>query len=629
LKKFSPILFNRRAFLAFCHDLFASAFAWWAAYWLRFNLEIPNPYLEQFKQSVFWIVTLQAASFCGFGLYRGIWRYASLNDLKRIVGAVVVAAAILPLAIYMLRMETLVPRSVLLLNPLILVLIMGGSRMLYRAWKENHIYGFMKNNGKPVLIVGAGTAAVGLLRELSRQNEWTAVGLLDDDKIKHGRIVEGVKVLGSIDEIETWAEKFAVEQAIIAIPSASNSQRRRAVEFCVEAGLKSLTIPSLNDLISSKVRFSQIREVELDDLLGREPVVLDNAGLQHLLNDRVVMVTGAGGSIGSELCRQIGKFKPKLLILFELNEFNLYAIEQEFLEHFSDIPLVCAVGDVKNWVRVTEIFNKYHPQVVFHAAAYKHVPLMETTNAWEALRNNALGTLIVSKAAVQFGVEKFVLISTDKAVNPTNVMGASKRLAEMICQAVQQQSNTRFVMVRFGNVLGSTGSVVPKFREQIAKGGPITVTHPDITRYFMSIPEATQLVLQAGLMGTGGEIFVLDMGEPVKITDLAKDLIRLSGFANDEIKIVFTGIRPGEKLHEEILANDENTLATPHPKLRIAKARNVDQAWLTDVVDWLNKSESDEITIKRELATRLLEYTPDQAFSASLHGQAANFGNNK
>jgi FlaA1/EpsC-like NDP-sugar epimerase len=355
-----------------------------------------------------------------------------------------------------------------------------------------------------------------------------------------------------------------------------------------------------------------LRPVELDDLLGRDPVQLDDAGLHELLTGKVAMVTGAGGSIGSELCRQIARFQPASLVLFESSEFALYSIEQELQASFPGLNLVCLIGDVRDCARVDEVLQAYHPSVIFHAAAYKHVPLMEQRNAWQAIRNNVLGTWTVATAAQRHGVSKFVLISTDKAVNPANVMGASKRLAEMVCQGLQQPQGTRFVMVRFGNVLGSTGSVIPKFREQIAKGGPVTVTHPDIIRYFMSIPEAAQLVLQAGLMGKGGEIFVLDMGEPVKIVDLAKDMIRLSGLSEDDIRIEFTGLRPGEKLYEELLADSEHTLPTPHAKLWIARAREVEAGWLEQLLQWVNGATvSNDDEVRRSLGEWVPEYRPD------------------
>jgi len=373
-----------------------------------------------------------------------------------------------------------------------------------------------------------------------------------------------------------------------------------------------MTVPSLDDLLTGRVAISAIRKVELEDLLGRDRIELDEAGLQGLLESKTVLVTGAGGSIGSELCRQIARFRPQKLVFLEQSEFALYSIEQEF----SGRPVDCVIGDVKDAARMTAVFARYRPDVVFHAAAYKHVPLMESANAWEAVRNNVQGTLNVARAALASGTREFVLISTDKAVNPTNVMGASKRLAEVACQVIQAQgSGTRFVMVRFGNVLGSSGSVIPRFREQIAKGGPVTVTHPEIIRYFMLIPEAAQLVLQAGLMAAreaeGGRIFVLDMGEPIKIVDLARDMIRLSGFTEDEVRIEFTGLRPGEKLYEELLADGEATLPTPHPKLRIARPTAVlDAAWLAELEDWLAASWRDEAEVKAGLRRWVPEYRP-------------------
>jgi len=599
---------NWRIFLAFAHDLAACAAAWLASFWLRFNLEIPRPYGELALETLWWVVPLHAALFVGFGLYRGIWRFASLPDLKRIIAAVAIAAAAVSTVLFMLRIA--VPRSVHIMSPAFLIMIMGGNRLAYRAWKERSLGGLVPKQREPVFVIGAEEAAVNLIKELARSPQWHVVGVFDDDATKHGRQLHGVNVLGRVDDLASWKQRHGGHHAIIAMPEASHRARRRAVEMCRRAGLNVLTVPSFDDLMSGKVTVSQIRHVELDDLLGRDPVVLDTAGLKNWFSGRVVLVSGAGGSIGAELCRQIARYRPRQLILFELNEFALYSIEQEFGERFPALPVVCAIGDVKDATRVGQVLGAYRPSVIFHAAAYKHVPLMENENAWQAILNNVAGTRVMAQAAIACGVENFVFVSTDKAVNPTNVMGASKRLAEMVCQALQQPTGTRFVMVRFGNVLGSTGSVIPKFREQIAKGGPVTVTHPDITRYFMSIPEAVQLVLQAGLMGRGGEIFVLDMGEPVRISDLARDMIRLSGLSEGDIRIVYTGLRPGEKLYEEPLAADENSLPTPHPKLRIAKARQEDGAWLARLSEWLapERLPRDE-TVKTELAQWVPEYS--------------------
>ncbi|HEY6281864.1 MAG TPA: nucleoside-diphosphate sugar epimerase/dehydratase [Burkholderiales bacterium] len=600
---------NIRTLLAFAHDLVAAVAAWCLAYWLRFNLDIEEPYLQSMTQTLPWVVISQALIFLWFGLYRGIWRYASLPDLKRILLAVVLAAMVIPLVLFMLRIPAVVPRSVLVLDPILLFLIMCGSRIAYRSWKEHRMYSLANLQAKPVIVLGAGDAAAGLVKDLNRSHEWRVVGFLDDNLETRGKLLHGVKVLGQIDDLADHAQKMQIQHAIIAMPSASHAARRRAMNVCVNAGVKALTVPSFDDLLSGKVTVSQIRHVELDDLLGRDPVVLDSAGLKELFAGKTILVTGAGGSIGSELCRQIARFKPQRLILFDLNEYALYSIEQEFQSGFPDTTIACAIGDIKNRARVDQVLAQYRPSVVFHAAAYKHVPLMEEQNAWEAVLNNALGTYVLAQAAVEHRIEKFVLVSTDKAVNPTNVMGASKRLAEMLCQALQQSSHTRFVMVRFGNVLGSTGSVIPKFREQIEKGGPVTVTHPDIMRYFMSIPEAAQLVLQSAVMGKGGEIFVMDMGEPVKIADLAKDLIHLSGFSEEEIKIVYTGLRPGEKLYEELLADEENTLPTPHPKLRIAKARPVEAQWLNSVLTWITQPQPlNGDQVKQDLSKWVPEY---------------------
>ena len=603
---------SMRTALAILHDIFAANLAWMLAYLLRFNFDLPPNFSAELQHTLLWVVPLQVAIFWRFGLYRGIWRYASLNDLRRIVLAVLLAAAAIPFVLWMARSHLIVPRSVLVLNPLLLILFMGGSRVLYRIWKETHFHGRMNLSGEPVLVLGAGDAAVALSKDLAKNPAWQLVGFLDDDAGKQGHTLNGVKVLGGLSDLAHWVEHFGIERVIIAMPASSHQQRQRVIQLCNTARVQVLTVPSFDDLMSGRVAVSQLRAIELDDLLGRDPVLLDTAGLQGLLHNRSVMVTGAGGSIGSELCRQIARFSPARLVLFELSEFALYTVEQELQQSYPSLNLVCLVGDVRDAARVDEVMKLQHPVVLFHAAAYKHVPMMENHNAWQAIRNNVLGTYTVAHAAKRHGVEKFVMISTDKAVNPTNVMGASKRLAEMVCQALQGSEGTRFVIVRFGNVLGSTGSVIPKFREQIARGGPVTVTHPEITRYFMSIPEAAQLVLQAGLMGQGGEIFVLDMGEPVKIVDLARQLIQLSGFSDDEIRVEFTGLRPGEKLYEELLADNEHTLPTHHPKLRIAKARDADGAWLKELLEWTSVSTMPDVDVKRALKTWVPEYQPQK-----------------
>ncbi len=607
---------NTRNALAFAHDLVVTAGAWWLAYWFRFNLDVPAEFVRGFVRTLPWVAGIYAVLFWKLGLYRGLWRYASLPDLRRIITAVAVGALAVPAVFTLAGFAWPTPRSAYLISPLLIILAMGGSRLAYRAWKE-HGFGSVISvtEAAPVVVLGAGSAAATLLKELAASRQWRVAALLDDDAAKRGGEIIGVKVHGPLEQVAEIAERLSARQAIIAMPEETHSARKRAVELCTAAGLSVMTVPSYSDLVSGKVSISQLRRVELDDLLGRDPVHLDDAGLHALLDGKRILVTGAGGSIGSELCRQIARFSPERVVLLEMSEFALYTIESEFRDRHPDIAVTAVIGDVKSAPRMNEVLTRFKPHVIFHAAAYKHVPLMEQDNAWQAVQNNVFGTLTVARAAREHGVEKFILISTDKAVNPTNVMGATKRLAELVCQAVQAEGGanaaTQFVIVRFGNVLGSTGSVIPRFREQIARGGPVTVTHPDIQRYFMSIPEAAQLVLQAALMGTAGQIFVLDMGEPVKIVDLARQLIRLSGYSDADIRIEFSGLRPGEKLFEELLTDAEHTLPTPHPKLHIARARPPDMSMLLEgLLAWpaLQEGAKDD-----EVRGKLREWIPEYA----------------
>ena len=606
----SGSLYHKRG-LVVTHDFVAIVVCWFAAYWFRFNLSFPEPYSSSARQVLLLVVCVHASAYWLFGLYRGIWRYASLMDLRRIILAVGLASMIVACGVLMFSVSG-VPRSVLLLHPILLIMVMGGSRFLYRAQRDQLLYGRMVIQGEPVLVLGSGDAAEGLIRELAYSPDWSVVGMLTNDRSRVGHEVRGTKILGLIDDISMWSEKLSVQKAIVAMPGASLTERRHAMEIAVQAGLSVLTVPSLEDMLSGSVAVSQMRQVQLEDLLGRDPVQLDDSGLRGWLGEHVVLVTGAGGSIGSELVRQIARFQPRLLVLYEVSEFALYLIEQEFSRSSPAVSIACVVGDVKDAKRLDQVFADYRPSVVFHAAAYKHVPLMEGENAWEAVRNNVQGSKCVAETSQRHGVEKMVLISTDNAVNPTNVMGATKRLAERVLSGLQKPQGTRFVTVRFGNVLGSNGSVIPKFREQIAQGGPVTVTHPEIIRYFMLIPEAAQLVMQAGLMGQGGEIFVLEMGEPVLIADLARDMIRLSGFSEEEIKIEFTGLRPGEKLYEELLTDREHTLSTPHPKLRVAQAEMApEQEWSRQLDDWLaGSAPGNSNELKRTLKEYVPEYSP-------------------
>lgn len=611
-----------RTLVAVMHDIVVACVSWAIAFGIRFNFDVPPQFLISLEHVILWAVPIQVFFFFHFGMYRGVWRFASLPDLQRIISAIFTSAFIIGLILLMLRPEAVVPRSVLIANPLLLVLWLGGSRFLYRIWKDHKLYGHNRRQGKAVLILGAGDNLSGLVKDLERSAEWNVVGVLHDKRKMHGLYLQGAKILGAINELEDFAKENHVEDVIIAMPSKSYNKKKSAIELANSLGLNILTLPAFDDIMNGKVNISKIRRVQVEDLLGRDEVTLDDSGLHQLIDNKAVLVTGAGGSIGSELCRQILRFKPAKLICLDISEFSLYKIEQELSGQFDYVELVFLTGDVKNKNRIKTVLDTYQPSIVFHAAAYKHVPLMENGNVYEAIANNVIGTHTLASCCKAAKVDKFVLVSTDKAVNPTNIMGASKRLAEMVCQGLQYdtlenesiKSETEFVIVRFGNVLGSSGSVIPKFREQIANGGPITITHPQITRYFMSISEASQLVMQAGLMGNGGEIFVLDMGKPVKIIDLAKDMIRLSGLHADEIQIAFTGLRPGEKLFEELLADDESTLPTQHEKLRIAKSRVVDETWLHNLLKWLNLAQGlSEDQIKYEMKFWVEEYNLQSA----------------
>jgi FlaA1/EpsC-like NDP-sugar epimerase len=613
---------NLRRVLAFLHDVVAAGCAWVLAFLLRFNFEIPLAFERVMWTRLPWVVLIFSASFLAFGLYRGLWRFASLPDLRRILLAVGLGTLAVPAGLAFARSGVPVPRTVYILTPLLLVAFMAGSRFAYRAWKEGHFAPVITKPGAtPVLVLGAGQAAAILLKELAANPAWRVVGLLDDDPRKRGAELMGEKVLGSVDRVGEFARRLSVTHAILAMPGAPHAARKRVLDRCASQGLSVMTVPAIADIVSGKVSVSALRKVELEDLLGRDPVQLDEAGLHAFLDGRTVLVTGAGGSIGSELCRQIARFAPARIVLFEASEFALYGIEQEFGDRRDVPPFAAVIGDAKDRRRVREVFERYRPEVVFHAAAYKHVPLMEEDNAFLAVENNVLSTIVLARAAREIGTAKFVLVSTDKAVNPANVMGASKRLAELACQVLQQEVHaaTQFVIVRFGNVLGSTGSVVPRFHDQIARGGPVTVTHPDIQRYFMSIPEAAQLVMQAALMGKGGEIYVLDMGQPVRIADLARELIRLSGFSEQDIRIEYTGLRPGEKLYEEPLADSETTLSTPHPKLRIARVNaNLRPGFLEELLAWLAEPSD---TAPQAVRARLRHWVPEYQVACS-NGQA-------
>ncbi len=606
------ILINHRYIFIFAHDVFVSAFAWFLAFQLRFNFEIPLEHYDLSKKIIWLVLLIQISSLFLFGLYRSTWRFVGIPDLKRIFFSTFYNTIIL--AFFSREFvnninNTSVPRSVLILYPLFLAFFMGGNRFIYRLVKERQLFRSYLVKGEPVIVYGAGQVANSFLKDLSHSNKWKVVALLDNNEAMHGREILGVKVEGGLEQLNLIANRFNSKHIIIASSTINHLERRKVLEIANKINLQVLTIPTIDDLISGRLNVSQIRRVDVEDLLGRDPIDIDISRLNQFITNKTILVTGAGGSIGSELCRQIIKFKPKCIICFDISEYALYKLEEEFSGLEILVKFEYLVGDIKHSSRIEKIFTKYNPRLVFHAAAYKHVPLMENGNVSEAFNNNVLGTYLLAKASIKAQVEKFILISTDKAVNPINIMGVTKRLSEMICQALHGSKSTQFVVVRFGNVLGSSGSVIPKFREQIKAGGPLTVTHPDMTRYFMSIPEAAKLVLQASFLGKGREIFVLDMGDPVRILDLARDMIKLSGLKKNEIKIIFSGLRSGEKLYEELLAKEELTKPSPHPKLRIANSKKVDKKWLVEMLRWLKTiSEKDEKLIKKEINYWVREY---------------------
>lgn len=602
---------NPRTFIAIGHDIVVAALVWTFTFSLRWNFELDRSTQIILFQTLPAVLAVQVGCFVYFGLYRGIWRYASIHDMRLIAMSVGTSALIIPILLLLWRNGLGVPRSLYFLNPLLLILFMCAGRLLYRWWKEKAM-GAKGVEPQPVILLGAGNAALSLIDELNRNPYWYVIGVLDDNPNKVGRQMGGVRILGHWEQLEQIARDSNCKHAVLAVGATNHATRRRVFELCERAHIKLLVIPDVQELMSGQVKVSQIRYVDVDDLLGRDPVSLDTGGLRQMLEGKSVLVTGGGGSIGSELCRQIARFKPGQIIVYELSEFALYRVTEDLKRAFPEQRLVPIVGDIKDAARLQEIFERHRPTIVYHAAAYKHVPILEENNAWQAVRNNAWGTRVLADVASRFDIERFVYISSDKAVNPTNVMGATKRLAEMILQYQHSMATLPMVLVRFGNVLGSSGSVIPKFREQIANGGPITVTHPDITRYFMSIPEATQLVLQAGLMGRGGETFVLDMGQPIRIVDLARTMVRLSGYTEADIPIAFTGLRPGEKLFEELLADNEKTLPTPHAKLRVS--RPIDPpgtSWDISVKRWLESpGPVGDAEVRQMLTLWVPEYKP-------------------
>ena len=621
--KIIPKTSRTRALFFLVSDIALISFSFYLAFILRFDGKIPGQYLVKIgsfnciETIIILGLIFYLSAFYFFKLYSFSWSYVSVQELISLIKSATLALLSLIVCFYIFRKEQVFqgfPRSVLFISYFLILLFCGGLRFSKRIYLQL----FQKKaeeEKSPTLIVGAGDAGEQILRSIlgSSSSPYLPLGFVDDDKFKQGSIIHGVKVLGGIEEIPQIARDYKIQEMIIALPSASRSLIKKAVELGRKAGLKKIKIiPSMTEIINGQVSVKNIREVQVEDLLGREPVSLDKGQIRSFIQNKRVLVTGAAGSIGSELCRQIARFNPSSLLILDQDETGIFNLSQELKNRFPQLNFVWKIGNICHPIKMEQMFREYKPEVVFHAAAYKHVPLMEQ-EVEEAVRNNIWGTKILAEKALNQGVEKFVFISTDKAINPTSVMGATKRVGEMICQVLNKKGTTSFISVRFGNVLNSRGSVIPIFKQQIEKGGPVEVTHPEMKRYFMLTSEACLLVMQAGAMGKGGEVFVLDMGEPVKILDLAKEMVRLSGFEVDrDIPIVFTGPRPGEKLFEEILTAEEGTTATQHQKIFMAKLSEVDEAKLNFNLQKLKQAieNSNKQEIKAILKELVPSYTP-------------------
>jgi FlaA1/EpsC-like NDP-sugar epimerase len=586
-------------------DLALVVVAGWAAFWLRFNFDIPEGFDRLAVLATPWWVVAYGLGLTLARVYRQVWSYIGLPELRQLATGIMLGGLLTAAAILMQRMPGF-PRSVLLLQPLIALVMLGAVRASWRTFIERRTLG---QGGRRMVIVGSLQDASDALRALKGSAQWQPVGIVSPVASEVGRSIQNVRVLGQTAAIAEICEAEQADAALVASPAGS-PERRAALMSAAGSRLTLLTMPRPDEWLQTES--AGPRKIELEDLLGRTAVQLDQAGLAELFSGQTVLVTGAGGSIGSELCRQVARFGVGRLVCVDVSEYGVYQLEQEMRESHPQMHGCYYTANVREVDRLRAIALKHRPAVIFHAAAYKHVPLMEELNEIEALRTNVMGTLNAARVAGECGARRFVMISTDKAVNPTNVMGSSKRLAELMVQGVAAEyPDTQYVSVRFGNVLGSSGSVVPLFTAQIARGGPVTVTHPEIVRYFMTIPEAAQLVLQAGLMGRSGQIFVLDMGEPMKIVELARMLIRLSGRTEQEIPITYTGLRPGEKLYEELLADDETTEPTPHPKLRVAKTSG-QLPDIETVLRWIEDAgpaPANDV-IRRWLRSQVPEYSP-------------------
>ena len=611
--------FPRRAAAIMALDVLAVAAAFFIALMLRFDFQwsqIPYGYLINYVALMPVSIICVISSMWVLRLYHSVWSFASFNELMRLMVVWAVVAVTLPLLA--VPMEAQMPVSYWLIGDFLGFAATTAVRFAYRFARILRA-ALGARGAKRVLMVGAGESGRALIREIGVSNlDLDVVAAIDDNPVKQGKYIEGVPIVGGRNDIAEACERYGVEEIIYAIPSCSGAERKAILELCSATGLEVMAIPGMFQLVDGQVAVSKLRHVNLEDLLGRDPIVVDAEEVKDFIEGRVVMVTGGGGSIGSELCRQIAKDNPKQLIIFDIYENNAYAIQQELRHDYPKLDLVTLIGSVRNTQRIRSVFLRYRPELVFHAAAHKHVPLMEDSPC-EAIKNNSIGTLKCAQAALDFGCKRFVLISTDKAVNPTNVMGASKRLCEMVVQMMNRKADalgkqTDYVAVRFGNVLGSNGSVVPLFEKQIAEGGPVTVTHKDITRFFMTIPEAVSLVLQSACYAAGGEIFVLDMGEPVKIDDMARKLIRLAGYEPDvDIPIVYTGLRPGEKLYEERLMDEEGLKRTPNKLISIAEPIEMDDEAFEVQLESLNQASIREDPRMRELVAEVVPtYHPER-----------------
>ncbi|MCX8084287.1 MAG: polysaccharide biosynthesis protein [Calditerrivibrio sp.] len=586
---------NTKKIIAVVVFAFLTGCSIFLSYLLRFEFSIPSDFYKELIKHLPFIIFTKMAVFWYFNFFRGWWRYVSIYDAINIIKASIFSTIIIVLYFYVVYRFYKMPRSAFIIDFFLFTMFIFLLRISPRIFKESYEKFLGKNlTKKRVLIVGAGSAGQMIAREI-RENERLqaeVVGFVDDDATKLKTYIQGIQVIGRIEDIPVVVKDDEIDEVIIAIPSATSDQMQKILEKCRESEARYKIIPGFGELLEGKLSVSRVREVQIEDLLGRAPIRLKLSEIEEYIKEKTILVTGAGGSIGSEITRQVSKYSPKNLIILDCAETPLFYIENSLKANPLNYNLSSIVADIRNVSKMEGIFNKHRPDIVIHAAAYKHVPMMEE-NYDEAISNNIFGTKVVADLANRFDVEKFILISTDKAVNPSNIMGATKRLAELYIQTLQKSSKTQFITVRFGNVLGSNGSVIPIFREQIRNGGPVTVTHPEVTRFFMTIPEAVQLVLQAGGMGKGGEIFLLDMGEPVKILKLAEEMIRLSNLEPyKDIQIVFTGLRPGEKLYEELLLEEEGATKTSSEKIWVAKQMNIDCECVLNVIDLLVNDKS-------------------------------------